>query len=65
MKAQTVLPKFKRTPEQIAEHKKVREYFQRERPTMEQLLATGDYEGPISHGLHMELRIRMSELKKA
>jgi DNA-binding XRE family transcriptional regulator len=53
------------TPEDRARHKEIRERFQRERPTMEQLLASGEYVGPIPQGLYRDLRLALHELKKA
>jgi DNA-binding XRE family transcriptional regulator len=52
------------TPEDRARHKAIREKFQRERPTMEQLLASGEYIGPIPQGTYHELRLALHELRK-
>ena len=56
---------MKWTPEDRARHKAIREKFQKERPTMEELLATGEYVGPIPLGVYFELRVALHELKKA
>ena len=53
------------SPEDRARHKAIREKFQRERPTHEQLLASGEYFGPIPHGVYFALRVARHDLKKA
>ena len=53
------------TPADRARHKAIREKFQKERPTPEQLRASGDYVGPIPHGLYLSLMAALHELKKA
>lgn len=54
-----------RTPEEIARHKAIRDRYQRERPSMEQLLSTGEYDGPEAMGVHLSIRLAVSALKKA
>jgi DNA-binding XRE family transcriptional regulator len=56
---------MKWTPEDRARHKATRDRFQRERPTPQELLASGDYTHPIPHGVGMALRVALHELKKA
>ena len=56
---------MKWTPADRARHKAIREKFQKERPTMEELLASGEYVGPIPLGVYFELRVALHELKKA
>src|SRR5215212_3343698 len=56
---------MKWTPEDRARHKAIREKFQRERPTPQQLLESGDYVGPIPHGVYMTLMAALHDLKKA
>ena len=56
---------IKWTPEDRARHKAIREKFQKERPTPEQLLASGEYTGPIPHGVYLSLMAALHELKKA
>lgn len=56
---------MKWTPEDRARHKAVREKFQKERPTMEELLASGEYVGPIPHGVYLSLLAAIHDLKKA
>src|SRR5262245_30086010 len=53
------------TPEDRARHKAIRERFQKERPTHEQLIESGEYFGPIPHGVYLELRAALHDLKKA
>jgi ribosomal protein S18 acetylase RimI-like enzyme len=46
--------KIERTPEEQARIDAVRERFQRERPSLEDLVASGEYEPPISQGEYWE-----------
>lgn len=52
-------------PLRTARHKAIRERFQKERPTLEQLIASGEYAGPIPHGAYLDLIAFLVELKKA
>jgi DNA-binding XRE family transcriptional regulator len=65
MSEQSVHRKIDWTPEDRARHKALREKFQRERPTLEQLVASGDYAGPIPQGVVLDLLQGLAELKKA
>jgi len=56
--------KIERTPEEKARIKEIRERFQRERPTMEELVASGEYNEPIPQGAYLELRRLMHQLRK-
>jgi ribosome-binding protein aMBF1 (putative translation factor) len=56
--------KIERTPEQLAERHAVRERFQRDRPTLEDLIASGEYEGPHRLGDVMEFRSAVATLKR-
>ena len=53
------------TPEDRARHKAIRERFQRERPSLQQLVDSGEYWGPIRNGDYFELLRMIHELKKA
>ena len=53
------------TPEDRARHKATREKFQKERPTLQQLIDSGEYAGPIPHGVYLSLMAAIIELKKA
>lgn len=53
------------TPEDRARHRAIREQFQRARPTPEQLLAGGDYVGPIPLGVYIDLKSALRELRKS
>ena len=55
----------KRTPEEIARHKAIRERFQREKPTLEQLVASGEYNEPLPMGEYLSIRVAVSALRKA
>lgn len=51
-------------PEEMAKIGAVREQFRHYRPTLEQLLATGDYTEPVLHGQFLDLLSSMSKLKQ-
>jgi DNA-binding phage protein len=53
-----------RTPEELAELRAEREYFQREQPSLEQLVASGQYAPPIPMGEYMELKRLMYLLRQ-
>jgi transcriptional regulator with XRE-family HTH domain len=55
---------IKWSEEDRARHQAIREKFQRERPTQEELLATGDYTGPLPHGAYLDFLEAMCHLKK-
>lgn len=52
------------TPEDRARHKAIREKFQRERPTPEQLISSGEYIGPIPQPVFFELVAALAALRK-
>jgi Helix-turn-helix len=56
--------KIERTPEELAELKAERERFSRDRPSLEDLIASGEYEGPYDHGNIMALLSAVAELKR-
>lgn len=56
---------MKWSAEDRARHKAIREQFQKERPTPQQLIESGEYLGPISHGVYLSLLAALIELKKA
>ena len=51
--------------EDRARHKAIREKFQRVRPTMDELIASGEYVGPIPHGVYLSLMAALHDLKAA
>jgi DNA-binding XRE family transcriptional regulator len=53
------------TPEDLARHKAIREKFQSERPNLEQLVASGEYIGPIPQGVVLDHLQALAELKTA
>lgn len=55
---------MKWTPEDRARHKAIREKFQKERPTLQQLIDSGEYTDPIPHGVYLALTAAMIDLKK-
>src|SRR6202007_951399 len=56
--------KAKRTAEDRERHRRIREKY-KQRPSQEELLATGDYEGPVPLGLFLEMRLAGAELRKS
>ena len=64
MAIRRVHQKIERTPEQRAEPRAVRDQFQRERPSLDDLVASGDYEGPYRHGDVMAFLSAIAALKR-
>jgi hypothetical protein len=56
--------KIERTPEELAELRATRERFQREKPGLDDLIASGNYEGPFRHGDVMAFLSAVAELKR-
>ena len=56
---------MKWTPEDRARHKAIREKFQKERPTPQELIDSGEYWGPIPSSVYFALRVILHELKHA
>ncbi|HEY7309737.1 MAG TPA: helix-turn-helix transcriptional regulator [Gemmataceae bacterium] len=54
-----------RTPEEIARHKAIRERFQKEKPSLEQLVETGEYNEPLPMGEYLSIRQAVFALKQA
>jgi predicted transcriptional regulator len=53
------------TPEDRTRQKAVRERFQRERPTLRQLVESGEYGPPIPNYIAFAIRVISHEMKKA
>jgi hypothetical protein len=64
MALRRVHQKIERTPEQLAELRAARDEFQRTKPSLEDLVASGDYEGPFVHGNVMAFLSAIAELKR-
>lgn len=64
MKAKRIHRKSERTPEEMARMQALREKFQRERPTQEQIEASGEYDGPVPQGMYFELMQTLQALKR-
>jgi DNA-binding XRE family transcriptional regulator len=56
---------MKWSAEDRARHKAIREKFQKKRPTLQQLIESGEYTGPVPHGVFLSLMAALVELKKA
>src|SRR5690348_11768233 len=54
-----------RTPEEIARYKAIRERFQKEKPSLEQLVESGEYNEPLPLGEYLSIREAVFALKKA
>jgi len=52
------------SPEDRARHKAIREKFQKERPSLKELVESGDASAPIPQGVYLELRLALAELKR-
>lgn len=57
--------KNERTPEQKARHKAIRDQAQRDKPTLQQLVASGEYTEPMPLGDYIELVQTVAELRQA
>lgn len=55
--------KIERTPEEQARIDAIREKYQREKPGPDQLVASGEYEGPVQACAYWEVRRVMAVLK--
>jgi DNA-binding Xre family transcriptional regulator len=55
---------IERTPEELAELRAVREQLQREKPSLDDLIASGEYEGPYRHGDVMAFLSAIATLKR-
>lgn len=65
MAVERIHRKTERTPEETVRLRAIRERFQRERPTLEDLIASGECEPPIPQGAYRALRLLLSVLKEA
>lgn len=64
MKVKRVFKKVNWTPADIARHKAIRERFQKERPSPQQLIDSGEYYPSIPAHVYFELKLAQYELKK-
>jgi transcriptional regulator with XRE-family HTH domain len=64
MKFKSVQKKIDRTPEELARLKAIREKFQQQRPTLEQLVQSGETDEPIPLGAYLETKVLLHRLKK-
>ncbi|OAI38733.1 hypothetical protein AYO40_06445 [Planctomycetaceae bacterium SCGC AG-212-D15] len=55
--------KIERTPEERARLKEIREKFQRDKPTLAQLVASGEYTEPIPTAQYFELKQILAQLR--
>jgi hypothetical protein len=61
-------PKATRSPAEVARETSLREKYQRERPTLAKLQASGDYEPAVSQGAYwdlMKILVRLRKLRDA
>jgi DNA-binding XRE family transcriptional regulator len=56
---------MKWTAEDRARHKAIREKFQKEKPSLQQLVESGDADTAMPLGRYLELRLALESLKKA
>jgi predicted transcriptional regulator len=64
MSTKRIHQKIKRTREQQKQLEEIRRRFQRERPGMEDLIASGDATEAVSQGEYLDLRVMLAKLKK-
>lgn len=50
-----------RSAEQVNREKALREKYQRERPTLDELLASGEFDEPIAHGDLQEKPLQLDD----
>ena len=55
--------RIERTPEEAARLEAIREKFQRERPTLDRLVASGEYAQPMPLSAFLSLRLAATELR--
>lgn len=65
MSTKRIHRKIERTPEADRRLKQLRERFQRERPGLSDLLASGDAAEAVSQGEYLDLRTMLATLKSA
>lgn len=58
-------PRRVRTPEEIERHNAIRERFQREKPSLEQLIESGEYNEPLLMGEYLSIRQAIFALKQS
>src|SRR3954471_8935469 len=54
-----------RTAEDLARYKAIRERFQQEKPSLEDLVSSGEYNEPLPMGEHLSIRQAVFALRKA
>ena len=64
MSAKRVQRKSARTRDEQRQLEELRERFQRERPSLEELLASGDAAEAVSQGEYLDLRMMLATLKR-
>jgi predicted transcriptional regulator len=64
MSAKRTHREIERTPEEKRRLEDIRERFQRERPGLDDLLASGDATEAFAHGEYLDLRVMLATLKK-
>jgi len=57
--------KADRSPEEMSRLRAIREKFQSERPSLDELVASGDYTGPVEHGAVLDAMQVAALLKRA
>jgi DNA-binding XRE family transcriptional regulator len=65
MKGKSIHKKMNWTAADRARHQAVRAKFQREQPTLEEMITSGEYEGPIPHKFLLEALLTGKTLREA
>ena len=64
MSAKRIHRRIERTPEQLRQLEEIRERFQRERPQLKDLLASGDAAEVVAQGEYLDLLATLATLRK-
>lgn len=64
MKGKRIHREIARTPQEKRRLEEIRKRFQRQRPGLEDLLASGDATEVVSQGEYLDLRVMLAALKK-
>lgn len=64
IKKKRVYRKVPRTAAQAAREKVIRERFQRDKPSLDELVESGEYSEPISQGEYLAMMVLAAEIRK-
>src|SRR3990172_5267302 len=64
MKTKRITVKRKPTAKQRKQERELRERFQRDKPTLDQLAASAKYFGPVPQGLVLDMMLNLAQLRE-